>query len=232
MKMRKLFDAVRAGFLGLLMACVSMAPVAAPAGLAIATSGCSAAEVETTIATVLQDLPTAIQIALSIATVVGAKSGGIDPSVAANITNWGGQIGSDFKLAGTLLTQYQANLAKAPASVLGELDTVAATVNSNLQSILSAIHVFDSNTQADIGIAVTGVDSVLLGLESIIPASASAQFPKMAAALMARGRQLGAIKAQVPTPRHLAKTFNAGIGKDFPGAKVSVPKLHFLGIPV
>lgn len=229
--MRKVFDVARAGFLGLLMACVSMAPVAGVSLVAVGTQGCSAADVQATIATVLKDLPIAIQIAEAIIGIVGA-AGAQSTTAVADVTNYAGQISSGLTLASSLITQYQMNLAKAPGGVILELDAGVATVNQNLQAILTAVHVFDPKVQAAVGVAIAGIDSVLLGLESILPPSAAPQFPRVAAALNARGRQLGAITAQVPTPRHLAKTFNAGVQMNFPLAIVPVPKLHFLGIPV
>lgn len=215
---------LRSAFLGILMSTLVMAPL-------VAMQGCNAAQVQADIAAVLKDLPTAISIAESIISILGLAGVNQQQGVA-DITNWSGQIAGDLKLASSLISQYQTNLAKAPAGVIGELDTAVATVNTNLQSILNASHIYDAKVQAGIGVAVAGIDSVLLGLEAIIPPATVSVFPKTMAALGTRGRTLGAINTQIPTPRHLALTHNAGVAKDFPTAVVPVPHLHFLGIPV
>jgi hypothetical protein len=215
---------LRAAFLGILMSTLVFAPL-------VAMQGCNAAQVQADIAAVLKDLPTAISIAEAIVSILGVAGVNATQGVA-DITNWSGQIAGDLKLSSGLISQYQTNLAKAPAGVIGELDTAVATINTNLQSILNASHVYDAKVQAAIGVAVAGIDSVLLGLEAIIPPAAASQFPRVAAALSIRGRTLGAITATVPTPRHLALLHNAGVGKNFPTAVVPVPHLHFLGIPV
>lgn len=219
-----MFATLQASFLGLLMASVIMAPVAT-------MTGCNEAEVAADIQTVLQDLPTAIQIALSIATIVGTvKAGTVDPSVTANITNWGGQVSSDFQLVQSFLKQYESNLASAPASVIGEIDSAVAAINSELTNIEQAAHVYSASIQTDIGVVVSSADLVLAGVESLVPSSLASRFPLTANAMLGRHRVLGAMKIEVPSARHLAKTFNAGIGKDFPGAKVSVPHLRLFGV--
>lgn len=215
---------LRSAFLGILMSTLIMAPL-------VAMQGCNAAQVQADIAAVLKDLPTAISIAEAIATIIGAAGVNVQ-GTDTQIVAWGGEVASDFKLAQSLITQAKANLATAPAGVIAELDTIVATINQNLQSILNASHLYNAVKQAAVGVAVTSLDGVLLGLESIIPAAAASQFPRTSAALGVRGRTLGAIKAQIPTPRHLGLTYNAGVGKDFPTAMVPVPRLHFLGIPV
>lgn len=179
----------------------------------------------------LNDLPTAINIAEAIATIISG-AGVSNTNTVTEITNWGGQIAEDLKLSQSLLTQYQSGLASAPAGIISELDNAIATINSNLTAILNATHVYDLTTQRAVSVWITGIDGVLLGLESLVPASVVNKFPASAKALSARGRTLGAIKATVPSPRHLAKSYNAGVEKNFPAATVSVPRLHLLGIPV
>src|SRR5579885_999297 len=158
--------AAKAAFLGILMSCLAMAPVAAPAALAVvAGSGCNAAQVQADIRTVLNDLPTAINIAEAIATIISG-AGVSNTNTVTEITNWGGQIAEDLKLSQSLLTQYQSGLASAPAGIISEFDTAIATINSNLTAILNATHVYDLTTQRAVSVWITGIDGVLLGLES------------------------------------------------------------------
>src|ERR1700734_1917372 len=111
-------------------------------------TGCSASEVEADIATVLQDLPTAISIIQEIITIVSlAKGGQPNASIEGDVTNWSGQVAADLKLADILITTYKTDLMGAPASVITELDDAVADANANLQSILDGIHVYDSATQ-------------------------------------------------------------------------------------
>ena len=75
-------------------------------------------------------------------------------------------MGADLTLAQGLITQYQTDLAGAPAMVIGELDSAVSDVQQNEQAILTAIHVYDPTTQAAISASIAAIDTVLLGLES------------------------------------------------------------------
>ena len=186
--------------------------------------GCTAAEVEADIQTVLNDLPTAINIAESIITIISAFKGDtVSTAQVQQLKSLAGQVGADLTLAQGLITQYQTDLAGAPATVIGELDSAVSDVQQNEQAILTAIHVYDPTTQAAISASIAAIDTVLLGLESIIPASAATKLPKIAGVLAARGKKLGAFKAGIPKPRDLAKGYNAKVKHDFPTAMVPVP---------
>ena len=194
--------------------------------------GCTEAEVEADIQTVLNDLPTAIQIAESIITIISAFKGTpVSASTVAQVKNIAGQMSSDLTLAQGIITQYQTDLAGAPQPVLVELDDAVSDIQTNETAILNAVHVYDTTTQAAVAASVAAVDTVLLGLESILPPSAAAKFPKVASVLIARGKTLGAMpKVGIPKRHDLAANYNAKVKADFPTAVVPVPRAHWYSL--
>lgn len=226
-KIRECFKGTLVGAFAFYMACV----------LAIGTTGalvqgCTASQVEADIQKVIADIPTALDIAQSIITIVGAYKGGSSAALTSQVSAIAGQVSSDMKLASTLLTQYEANLSSAPVTVISELDSAVSDAQTNLGSILTACHVVDPATAESVGYAVAGVASVLLALESLLPASAAAQFPKVSANLRALGTAPGALHVKIESAHAVASTFNKKVKKFFPKAQVEVPSAHVWVFPV
>lgn len=223
------FNDVRKGAFAFFMACVLMLSVTASM-----VAGCTASQVQADIEKVISELPTALNIAESIITIVSGVKGQAapDPALVAQATAIVGQISADLKLADTVLGQYQANLPAAPVSVIKELDTAVADVQTNLGQILTALHIVDTRTAEAVGFAVAGIQGVILALESVLPASAASLFPKVSASLRAIGSAPGALHVKLESGRSVAKSFNKRVKPLFPKAQVPVPAMHFLGIPL
>jgi hypothetical protein len=197
-------------------------------------SACNASQVEADIQKVIAAIPTAVDIAQSIATIVATFAGksAADPNVVQAITSYAGVASTDLKLADTLLGEYQTGLASAPKGVVGELDTAIATAQQNLGQILAAARVLDPKTVEAIGFAVAGVQSVVLAVQSLLPASLAAEAPQTVRALAALGATPGAFHVAIPSARSLAKGYDKQVKPLFPAAQVPVPAFHFLGIPL
>lgn len=195
-------------------------------------SGCSVSQAEADIQKVIADIPTALDIAESIITIVSAAKAGSNPALTAQVTAIAGNVTSDLKLASSLLSQYEANLASAPHDVISELDAAVADAQTNLGAILTAVHVVDTATAESVGYAVAGVASVLLAAESLIPASAAALFPRVSAQLRSLGSAPGALHVKIESAHAVASSFNHKVKKSFPKAQVEVPYAHFLKLPV
>jgi hypothetical protein len=219
--------------------------------LAISTAtlgGCNSTQVEADIQKVIALLPTAVQIAGSILNIVAAAEGNSAPSatVLATVKDASGQVQADLTLANTLVAQYQTDLASAPAGVLGQIDAAIADAQQNIGAILSAVFVANATVVAAVNSAIASVQTVILALIAVLPASApAALFPKLTASLHAAGIQPaspsgpGSVKAAVPTPRAFAESFNndariVAAQQAYPSAQIKVPVPHarIFGVPL
>lgn len=227
--MRKLFRETRQEALAVFMAVVLTVGVTGAM-----VQGCTASQVQADIEKVISELPTALNIAESIITIVSAAQGktAADPNLVAQATAIVGQVTSDLKLADSILGQYQTGLGTAPANIVKELDVAVADAQTNLGQILSALHITNTQKAEAIGFAVAGVQAVILGLESILPPSVAAQFPRVSANLHAIGSTPGALHVTLESPRAVAKGYNKKVKPLYPKAQVPVPAMHFLGIPL
>lgn len=206
------------------------------AGLVVLPSatvaGCNTSQVEADIQKVLSEIPTALDIVTSIITIISASKDGTNVALVQQATAIAGQVSSDLKLASAILSQYKANLAGAPPTVIAQLDAAVAAAQTNLGSILTALHITDSKATEAIGFAVAGVQGVILGLESILPAKAAADFPRVSQNLAAIGAAPGRLRVKIESAHQVASHYNGKINRLFPKARVAVPYAHFLGFPL
>src|ERR1700735_54029 len=213
--------------------------------LAISTvtlGGCNSTQVEADIQKVIALLPTAVQIAGSILNIVAAAEGDSAPSATllTTVKNASGQVQADLTLANSLVAQYQADLASAPAGVLGQIDAAIADAQQNIGAILSAVRIANPTVVAAVNSAVASVQTVILALIAVLPAPAPAVlFPKLSASLQAAGIQPGSVKVSIPTPHAFAKSFKndariSAVQQAYPSAqiKVSVPHARIFGVPL
>lgn len=181
----------------------------------VASAGCNT--VDATVRNVLRDLPIASQIAQAILKIIATAP---PAQVEARIERLVADIVAALVLLESMLREYRENIAHAPGGVLEMVDTAIATIAQNLVDILEAVRVYDPKIQAGVGVAITSLQMVLLGIVALIPRDRANQFPRTEQVMLSEHRELGAIRAEIPTPRHLAGIYNKGIGHDYPQAKV------------
>ena len=93
----------------------------------------------------------------------------------------------------------------------------------DLGLLVSSVTVYGPDLQAAIGVAAGTIQSIVLAIVGLIPAGAAQMFPQTAAAIMGKGAMFGRAKAEIPRPRTLARQYNAGVGPNYPQARVPVP---------
>ncbi|HEY6250748.1 MAG TPA: hypothetical protein VI685_12375, partial [Candidatus Angelobacter sp.] len=108
------------GILTILMIALSCIPLA----------GCGSS----TIDTVLQDLPIAVDIATSVISIVSPGNA----ELTKEVTEYAGKVSGDLKLIESLISQYKANLANAPDGALGQINAALNDAQGNLSAILQA----------------------------------------------------------------------------------------------
>jgi N-acetylglutamate synthase/N-acetylornithine aminotransferase len=166
--------------------------------LALISTGCSAAWLNTAIA----DVPVILQIVTSIISIVGIAqgNGGISPAMAATLQSGAKQATTDLQLVQKLVTDYQTASAANKPTVLGQIDSALSAATQDLGAILTAAHIENQATQAAITAAVGLALTTVLAIQSLIPA------PQGATA--ARGR-MSASPVKPLTPAQLKTNFNA-----------------------
>jgi hypothetical protein len=205
-------------------------------------TGCSASLLDT----VLNDLPVAADIAISI---VGIASHG-NGAFVSQAMQYSGKVCADLKLIESLVTQYKADLAGAPSGVTGQINAALSDAQSNLAAILQAVGVNNPETVAAVASAVGSVKLILsdvgLVIRNSVPKALSAQlffgvgvpgvdFMAMVPVDGDGQKTAGPSAIQKPsgkTARQIAREYNQKVGKDFPKATVKMPKAHVLGVPL
>jgi hypothetical protein len=87
----------------------------------------------------------------------------------ATIENAGKQAGNDLQLAQSLIQAYDVADAAAKPGILGQINSALNTAESNMTSILPALHISDVATQSKIEAVVGLVVTEVQSLEAIIP---------------------------------------------------------------
>lgn len=115
----------------------------------------------------LADLPTILQMALSIAQLAGALNGGdITAAETAAITEISTEASKDLTLIQSLYNQYKQNPS---AGILDALQKAIADVSTNLPGLLAALHLKDTILQARIAAAVNLILTTVASFASLIP---------------------------------------------------------------
>lgn len=184
---------------------IAKAAVCTILSLALVVAGCSASWISTALA----DLPVITQVALNIASIVAAAQGKgqASPAVTGQIQSIAAQVQSDLTLVQSLITSYQSATAAQKPALVQKIAAALADVQTNLNAILTAVHVSDTALQATIvaavGVAVTTVASIA----SLLPASA--------------GTVRASNPIKPPSARELRKQFNTIFASNgFPQFKV------------
>ena len=216
--------------------------------------GCSGSEIDT----VLADLPIAAEIAMSMVGIVSAGA----PQHVQEVTEYAGKVSADLKLLESLIGQYKDLVGKqpraaavpagaaavpagVPAGVLAQMNAALNDAQANVTAILNTVGVGDPKVTAAVAAAVGSVKLILNDAALLIQANA---LPAVTAQLffgvgmpkpdfiMSRTQPGAAVphntRGSGKSARQIAKEFNQKISKDFPKAKVNVPKVHVLGVSV
>lgn len=141
----------------------AIATAGAAALTTVALEGCNA---QAWIQTALNDLPTIIEIVTSIISIVGAAQGSADAGAIAVAQKAASDAASALKAAQGFIASYQA----APTGgLLTEIDNALTAAQSNLGSILTALHISNPTLQATIGAAIGSALAVIVYIQSLVP---------------------------------------------------------------
>ena len=89
----------------------------------IPLAGCGSSVIDT----VLEDLPIAVDIAASVINIVSPG----DAELTKEVTEYAGKVSGDLKLIESLIGQYKADLAKAPAGVVRQINAALNDCQTN-----------------------------------------------------------------------------------------------------
>jgi hypothetical protein len=177
--------------------------------LALILAACSTSWISTALA----DLPVITQVALNIAGIVAAAQGKgqASPAVTGEVQSIANQVQSDLTLVQSLITSYQSASAAAKPGIVQKISAALADVQSNLNAILTAVHVNDAALQATIAAAVGVAVSTVASIAALLPASAaSASTASAASASAASARVTKSTPAlKPPSASQLKHEFNA-----------------------
>lgn len=136
----------------------------ATAGVAaLGTASCNA---QAWIQTALNDLPTILQIVTSILSIVGAATGSADAAAIAVAQKAAADATAALKAAQGFIASYQASPS---GGLLTEIDSALTAAQSNLGSILTALHISNPTLQATIGAAIGSALAVIVYIQSLVP---------------------------------------------------------------
>lgn len=144
--------------------------------------GCNAS---TWLTIALNDLPTILQIVTSIISIVGAASGA-STAAAVAAANTAAQKAKDaITEAQAFLAQYQANKTN---TLLGNVDDALATAQAQLGAILSILNINNPTLQAVLSAAIGSALTIIVAVQSLIPAPVPAPTPTPTPAAQRRAK--------------------------------------------
>lgn len=191
---------------------LSLAGKAAAFGGIVATvpamEGCSA---NAWIQTALNDLPIIVQIITNILQIITAAGGNIPPVVLTQVSQWGTEVQTDLKNAQQFVSDYQTAAGSAKPGIIGKIQVALSTAQTDLGFILEAFHVTDTTLQATISAAIGSAITIVLAIETLIPAAPT---PAPAA--------VTATAATQPRPADeraaMKESFNLIVGRHYPAS--------------
>lgn len=167
----------------------------------IVTVGCTASWISVALA----DLPVLVQMALNIATFAQTAQGStISPGEIAAINGISAEASKDLNLLQTLYNQYQAS---PNADVLAQMETVIATINTNLPALLTAAHLKDAALAQQVTAGVGLILATVTSFAALIPQPSNPAVALMKAKIPARVKPLG--------PEELKKAWNTQVAPQF-----------------
>lgn len=177
---------------------IAKASVCTILSLTLILAGCSASWINAALA----DLPVITQVALNIASIVAAAQGKgqSGPAVTSQTQNIAAQVKSDLTLVQSLISSYKSSTAAQKPALVQKISAALADVQTNLNAILTAVHVSDAALQATIAAAVGVAVTTIASIESLLPQPVPAP---------ASGAVRASAAAKPPSARQLKKQFNA-----------------------
>lgn len=182
--------------------------------LALILAGCSTSWISTALA----DLPVITQVALNIASIVAAAQGKgqASPAVIGEVQSIANQVQSDLTLVQNLISNYQNATAAQKPALVQKISAALADVQSNLNAILTAVHVNDAALQATITAAVGVAVSTIASIAALLPAAPT---PAPASVSSRAAKSTPAFKP--PSASELKREFNAIFASGgFPQAQI------------
>lgn len=140
----------------------------------LALEGCNASQ---WIATALNDLPIILQIDESIISIVGAAKGGTDPNIIAQAEAAAAQAKQALTEAQAFIQQYQAN---ATPGLLSQIDAALTTAQSQLGSILTVLHITNTQLQATLAAGIGSALTIVVAIQALVPPPPAASAKRVA----------------------------------------------------
>ena len=123
-----------------------------------------------------------IPAAANILTLVTALHGqSVSAEDLKTIQSTGSQVGSDLRLIESLITAYQKADGVSQPGLLNQIQTATSAVQSDLGSLLPALHIQDEATQGKVSAAIGLVLSEVESLSAIVPLVNPSASPAMMA---------------------------------------------------
>ncbi|MGH9468936.1 MAG: hypothetical protein ACRD1N_01175 [Terriglobia bacterium] len=157
-------------------------------------------------------LPVVLPMVTNLVTAVGLLEGKtVSAQDLSTITRSANQVSSDLNLAGQLINQYESS---PDTTTIAKIDTMLTEVNSNLNSLLPALHISDPATAQKISAVVTLISTEVNSMQQILPVISAGGKPTLPAGAVplnasALKKQYNAIVAQ-PTSSTLVNQAFAG----------------------
>lgn len=140
-------------------------------GLAVATLGAvglvEGCNVANWVQTAINDLPTIVSIAESVISIVAAAQGSADPAALALAQKASAEAKTDLQTLQALVNSYNASTTKQ--TDLGKIDALLLSVQANLSSVESGLHISNPAIQAAISAGVSSALVIIVALQSLIP---------------------------------------------------------------
>jgi len=119
-----------------------------------------------------------IPAATNLVALITELQGSLSTADVQTMQSAGTQATADLQLMQSLITQYQKADATAQPGILNQIQAALSAVQSNLSSLLPALHIKDAATQAKVtalvGILISEVESVAAIVPAVNPAASPA----------------------------------------------------------
>lgn len=182
-------------------ATMALAAVSATGLVVGTTTGCN----DSWIQTAINDMPAAIAIIESIASIASLATGNalITPAIATIINTAASLIKSGLLALQDAITAYQSSKS---STTLGKIDDTLAQLLADLNTLLPQITILDQATKTAITTGIALLISTLSTIQVLIPPSVS---PAAAASRRAQAHATLASRTVLPTAAQIKSQFNA-----------------------
>jgi hypothetical protein len=182
--------------------------VAATIDLLILLSGCETSWISEAQSIVLV-LGPAASAALELLSAFGL---GLGANVLAQITAWEQNAQTALGQIDTLIDEFNAAEPSARPGILGQIETLLATMSRNLSMLLPLIHVTDPATEAKVVAVFTLIRDEIVALVDLIPVAKATLKPIPTDAVIDHD-QTKALMAKLRSAKEFTAEFNERAGK-------------------